>query len=221
MWCGVRARRAVADIPSAMGASMFKPPPAYPGMSVGLLGGTFDPPHAGHMHISEMALKRLGLDRLWWLVTPGNPLKTRGDMTSFMERLSAAKAIARHPRIDVTGFEAGTGSAYTADTIAFVKNRYASTRFVWIMGADNLESFHHWKNWQTIMEEMPVAVIDRPGYRLGAHSSKAAHFFSRSYVEESDALGLKWLQPPAWTFLTVPLSAHSSTALRGANLKTG
>ena len=112
-------------------------------MTIGLLGGTFNPPHAGHMHISEVALKRLGLDRLWWLVTPGNPLKTKGDTASFTRRLVQAQKLARHPRIDVTGFEASLGSAYTADMLGFLTRRYPGTRFIWVMGADNLAALHH------------------------------------------------------------------------------
>ncbi|MDA7948491.1 MAG: nicotinate-nucleotide adenylyltransferase [Hyphomicrobiaceae bacterium] len=187
-------------------------------MSIGLLGGTFDPPHAGHVHISEMALKRLGLDRLWWLVTPGNPLKSPSDMKSFASRLHAARALVRHPRIDVTGFEVATGSAYTADTIAYLRRRYPCTRFVWIMGADNLASFHLWRRNREIMEGVPIAVMDRPGYRLAACASRTSHRFANAYLEETDASGLKSMTPPAWTFLTVPLSSLSSTALREAGL---
>ena len=188
-------------------------------MSVGLLGGTFDPPHGGHVHVSELALNRLGLDRLWWMVTPGNPLKQRADMASFVDRLNAARALMRHPRIDITGFEAATGSAYTADTIAFLRRRYPGTRFVWIMGADNLASFHLWDRSDDIMRRVPVAIIDRPGYRLAACASRTSHRFAGAYVEESDALGLKFINAPAWTFLTVPLSSLSSTALRDSTVK--
>lgn len=188
-------------------------------MSVGLLGGTFDPPHAGHVHVSELALNRLGLDRLWWMVTPGNPLKQRADMASFVDRLDAARALIRHPRIDITGFEAATGSAYTADTIAFLRRRYPGTRFVWIMGADNLASFHLWDRSDDIMTRVPVAIIDRPGYRLAACASRTSIRFADAYVEETDAPGLKSIKPPAWTFLTVPLSSLSSTALRGTMVK--
>lgn len=192
----------------------LRPPPAYPGMTIGLLGGTFDPPHDGHMHISEVALKRLGLDRLWWLVTPGNPLKDRADMTKFKKRLKKARKFARHPRIDVTGFEAARGSAYTAQTLAFLVERYPAVRFIWVMGADNLASFHKWHLWREIASTMPIAVVDRPGYRLPALSSPAAHVFSRYRVEESDAAGLYRYRAPAWTMLTLPLSFLSSTELR-------
>lgn len=195
------------------------PPPAFPGMTIGLLGGTFDPPHDGHMHISEVALKCLGLDRLWWLVTPGNPLKDRSDMTAFETRLKKARKFARHPRIDVTGFEAARGSAYSAQTLAYLVERYPEVRFIWVMGADNLASFHKWHLWREILCTVPVAVMDRPGYRFAAMSSPAAQAFSRYRVEESDAAGLYRYRAPAWTMLTLPLSSLSSTELRQGRAK--
>lgn len=199
-------------------AELFRAPPAYPNMSIGLLGGTFDPPHAGHVHVSEMALQRLGLDRLWWLVTPGNPLKTHRDVTSFTDRLNAARAFVRHPRVEVTGFEATAGSTYTADTIAILKRHYPHTQFIWIMGADNLVEFHRWERWREIMQAVPIAVMDRPGYRMAARASRTARCYANAYVEESDVPGLKRIMPPAWAFLTVPLSPLSSTALRNNKL---
>lgn len=192
----------------------LKPPPAFPGMTIGLLGGTFDPPHEGHKHISDIALKRLGLDRLWWLVTPGNPLKTRTDVASFAKRLGQARALARHPRIDVTGFEAARGSTYSAETICFLVNRYPATRFIWVMGADNLVVFHRWGLWAEILCTLPVAVVDRPGYRLPALAGRAASRFASARVDESDSAGLKRFRPPAWTLLTNRLSPLSSTELR-------
>jgi nicotinate-nucleotide adenylyltransferase len=193
---------------------MLKPPPAYPGMTIGLLGGSFNPPHAGHFHISQIALKRLGLSRLWWLVTPGNPLKGKRDTASFAKRLAQAEKLARHPRIDVTGFEAMWGSAYTSDMLGFLTQRFPGTRFIWIMGADNLVNFHHWHNWREILDQVPIAVIDRPGYRYAARAGRAGQCFAPSYVDESDAKGLHRYQPPAWTFLNAPLSELSSTDLR-------
>ena len=187
---------------------------AYSGMTIGLLGGTFNPPHVGHLHISQVALKRLDLDRLWWLVTLGNPLKTSNDAATFAKRLNDAENFAAHPRIDVTGFEASRGSAYTADMLAFLTSRYPMTRFIWIMGADNLVTFHHWQRWRDILKRVPVAIIDRPGYRYAARSARAAQYFDRSYVDESDASGLFRCQPPAWTFITAQLSDLSSSSLR-------
>ncbi len=190
-------------------------------MTIGLLGGSFNPPHAGHIHISQIALKRLGLDRLWWLVTPGNPLKSRQDADTFTKRLAQAAKLADHPRIDVTGFEASRGSAYTADMLGFLTQRFPGTRFIWVMGADNLVTFHHWQNWRDIMGLTPIAVIDRPGYRYAARTGKAAQCFARAYVDESDAKGLHRYQPPAWTFLNAPLSQLSSTGLRAGGDANG
>lgn len=197
-----------------MPGGRVKTPLAFPGMTIGLLGGTFDPPHDGHRHISEIALRRLGLDRLWWLVTPGNPLKSRSDVTAFVKRLDKARTFARHPRIDVTGFEAERGSSYTAETIAFLVERFPAVRFIWVMGADNLASFHRWHLWKEILCTVPVAVVDRPDYRLPAVAGRAAQYFSFARVEESDASGLSRLSPPAWTLLTNRLSPLSSTELR-------
>lgn len=214
MWCAARAipvpGNAALDVP----AGKFKTPPAYAGMTIGLLGGTFNPPHAGHLHISQVALKRLGLDRLWWLVTPGNPLKTRGDAASFVKRLGQAEKLASHPRIEVTGFEASLGSPYTADMLAFLIRRFPGARFIWVMGADNLRHFHRWRRWRDILETVPVAVIDRPGYRYAARAGIAAQCFASAYIDESDAHGLHRYHPPAWTFLSAPLIDLSSTGLR-------
>ena len=195
-------------------AHELKPPPAYADMTIGLLGGTFGPPHAGHLHISQVALRRLGLDRLWWLVTPGNPLKTNRDAGSFRKRMSDAEALASHPRIDVTGFEASLGSSYTADMLSFLTRRFPATRFIWVMGADNLAQFHHWQRWRDILKLVPVAVIDRPGCRYAARAGIAAQAFAAAYVDESDANGLYRYHPPAWTFLSAPLSELSSSELR-------
>ena len=183
-------------------------------MIIGLFGGTFDPPHDGHVHLSETVLKRLGLDQLWWLVTPGNPLKSRNDAASFASRLAQAERLARHPRIVVTGFEARTRSAYTADTLGFLMQRYPATRFIWVMGADNLASFHHWRRWRDIRRAVPVAVVDRPGYRFAARAGRAASCFAPAYLDESDSQGLKQMRPPVWTLLSTPLSALSSSELR-------
>lgn len=200
--------------PEPLQREHLRTPLAFPGMTIGLLGGTFDPPHGGHMHISVTAIKRLGINRLWWLVTPGNPLKTRSDVAAFGERFAQARAQTRDPRIKVTGFEASLGSAYTAETIAYLRRRYPQTRFIWVMGADNLVNFHRWERWRDILQSVPVAVIDRPGYRFAALSGRAAQAYARAYVDESDAGGIGRFTPPAWTFLTARLSPLSSTELR-------
>lgn len=187
---------------------------AYPGERIGLLGGSFNPPHDGHLRISLYALKRLGLARVWWLVTPGNPLKDNGNLATLDERMAAARALARHPRIVITGFEAALPSRYTAATIAFLRRRFPATRFVWLMGADNLVSIHRWNAWTEIYGRLPIAVLDRPGWRLRGLSSKAAIRFRQGFVAEERAISLARRRPPAWTFLTLPLSAHSSTEIR-------
>jgi nicotinate-nucleotide adenylyltransferase len=189
-------------------------PATGPGQRIGLLGGSFNPPHVAHRHISEVVLKRLGLDRIWWLVTPGNPLKGRAELAPLAERLVLCRAMAKNPRIEVTAFERDLPTAFTAGTVAFLKRRSPRVRFVWIMGADNLVGFHHWRRWRELLSMVPVVVVDRPGWRLKALASKAARAFARSRVPEGRAMGLVAMSPPAWTFLTGPLSSVSSTDLR-------
>lgn len=192
----------------------LRAPMAAPGMRIGLLGGSFNPAHAAHRQISLAALKRLGLDQVWWLVSAGNPLKDLSDLPPVSERVRHARAVANHPRIIVTGFDGGTGTPYTADLLAALVQRYPRVDFVWLMGADNLATVHRWKSWPKIFQLVPVAVLDRPGYRLKARASRAAHRFARAYVDETDAAGLASLRAPAWTILTHRLSGLSSTALR-------
>ena len=194
---------------------------AAPGMRIGLLGGSFDPPHEAHRDISATALKRLGLDQVWWLVTPGNPLKDVSELPGLAERVAAAEAVARHPRIEVTGFEGGSGTGYTIDLLKSLKRRFPSVHFVWLMGADNLADFHRWRAWAEIFALLPIAVLDRPGYRLKGRASRAAHRFAPYYVDETDAGGLALLDPPAWTILSHRLSSLSSTALRESVLESG
>jgi len=189
-------------------------PPTAPGQAVGLLGGSFNPPHAAHRQISDIVLKRLGLDQVWWLVTPGNPLKGRAELAPLSERLVLCRAMAKNPRIKVTAFERDLPTAHTAATLAFLKRRSPLVRFVWIMGADNLANFHRWWRWREILTTVPVVVVDRPGWRLKALASKAAQAFAASRVPEAEARGLVAIPPPAWTFLTGPLSGVSSTDLR-------
>ena len=183
-------------------------------MRIGLLGGSFNPAHAGHRHISLMALRRLRLDRVWWLVTPGNPLKSHADLAGHGARLKTARRLAAHPRIAVTGFEAETGLVYTVETVAYLLSRAPRARFVWLMGADSFAGLHRWRRWREIVGSMPIAVIDRPGYRLKAMASSAGHALARFRIDEADAALLPSLKPPAWAFLTLPLSALSSTDIR-------
>lgn len=189
-------------------------PPHAPGMRIGLFGGSFNPPHAGHRAASVLALKKLRLDRLWWLVTPGNPLKDTRVLPPLSQRIEAAQDVAAHPRIDVTGFEAAIGTTYSADTIAWLLREAPVTYFVWIMGADNLLHFHRWRNWRDIFLMLPVAVVDRGGLSLKAASGPAAISFARARVPEHRAATLATLAPPAWVFLHGVKSDLSSTALR-------
>lgn len=189
-------------------------PLALPGQRIGLFGGSFNPPHDGHRAISLEALKRLRLDCIWWLVSPQNPLKDPNQNTALDLRLEQARAIARHPRIHVTGFEAVISSRYTADTIDAVSLYWPSTRFVWIMGADSLAHFHRWQNWQGLAERIPMAIVNRPGFALKSLSSPAARRYERHRLDESDAPLLAGSTPPAWCFLQVPLRCESSTSIR-------
>jgi nicotinate-nucleotide adenylyltransferase len=183
-------------------------------MKIGLLGGSFNPPHAAHLRISLEALRRLGLDQVWWLVSPGNPLK-HPPPPAAETRASAAARLVRHPRIKITDFETGLGSAYTCDTIRYLKRRFPDARFVWLMGADNLAQFHRWKDWKSLFGLVPIAVFDRPGFRFKAFAGRAAQAFWRFFIDPSDAAALPLLDPPAWTLLSLPLSPLSSTVLRG------
>ena len=184
------------------------------GLTIGLFGGSFNPAHAGHRLASLIAMRQLGLDRVWWIVTPGNPLKDNAGLPPLAARMAEAKAVARHPRIDVTGFEAEIGTRYSYDTIAYLKRRCPDTRFVWIMGADNLRSFHRWQQWQRLASLVPFAVIDRPGSTWTASRAPAAVALVAARLREEEARSLAHRKPPAWIFLHGPRSPLSSTALR-------
>jgi nicotinate-nucleotide adenylyltransferase len=181
-------------------------------MRIGLLGGSFNPAHQAHREISLTALRRLGLDRVWWLVSPANPLKDPSGLPSVEARVDAAREVARHPRIDVTGFSGR--SAFTVDLLVELKRRFPGVRFVWLMGADNLAQFHRWRAWEKIFALQPIAVFDRPGYRLKALASRAAQRFAADRINQTEAAGLAGRAPPAWTLLAHPLSGLSSTVLR-------
>lgn len=196
-------------------------PPYAPGMRIGLFGGTFDPPHQAHLGASLLALKRLKLDRVWWLVTPGNPLKNTKGLAPLAARIAAARALTRHPRIDVTGIEAAINTRYTYDTIRWLKARCPGVRFVWIMGADNLRSFHRWQKWRGIARLVPFVVIDRLGPSLYAAASPAGLAFGYARIPAHDAVTLPGRKPPAWSFLHGLKSPLSSTALRALRQRGG
>ncbi|QJD18140.1 nicotinate-nucleotide adenylyltransferase [Paracoccus sanguinis] len=190
-------------------------PRAIAGQRIGLLGGSFDPPHAGHLHITEMALRRFRLDRVWWLVSPGNPLKAHGP-APLAERIAAARALADDPRIVVTGLEARLGTRRTADTLAAMQALWPGVRFVWLMGSDNLVQFARWDRWQGIAARVPIGVIARPGSRTAARTSRAATILARHRLPEARAALLADATPPAWVLINVPMTALSSSAIRAA-----
>ena len=188
-------------------------PSARPGQSVGLLGGSFDPAHAGHLAVTHEAQVRLQLDRLWWLVTPGNPLKARGP-APLEARVAQARALMRHPAVTVTDIEARLGTRYTAETLRALRRAYPGVRFVWLMGADNLVQFDRWQDWRWIMETVPVAVLARPGDRLAARTSKAARVYRAARLPAREAPRLARTAAPAWVFLNMPMRKVSSSAIR-------
>jgi nicotinate-nucleotide adenylyltransferase len=189
-------------------------PPHVPGLRIGLFGGSFNPPHRGHVHASELALKRIRLDRVWWLVSPGNPLKETDGLPPLAARMAAARALVRDPRIVVTGLEAEIGTRYTHDTVAYLRRRCAGVRFVWIMGADILRQLHLWQRWREIAELVPLAVIDRPGPTRPTLGTPAAHWLAAHRISEEEAALLPDTDPPAFVFLHGPRVDLSSTMLR-------
>jgi nicotinate-nucleotide adenylyltransferase len=188
-------------------------PLARAGQKVGLLGGSFDPAHEGHAHITREALKRFGLDHVWWLVSPGNPLKKRGP-AALSTRIQHACSVIQHPKVQVTDLEARLGTRYTAQTLRRLLPRYPGVRFVWLMGADNLAGFHHWQDWEEIMQMLPVGVLARPGDRISARRSVAAQHYDMARLPGIASQLLPLREAPCWCYINVPLSAASSTAIR-------
>jgi nicotinate-nucleotide adenylyltransferase len=186
-------------------------PHARRGMVIGLLGGSFDPAHEGHVHITREALKRMGLDRVWWLVTPANPLKAR-QPAPMVDRLARARAVMRDPRVVVTDLETRLGTVWTADTIAALQRAYPGVAFVWLMGADNLVQFHKWGRWREIMARVPIGVLARPGSGIGARLSVAAQIFRGNRVGRGENLAHR--KAPAWVFVNLPMNDASSTEIR-------
>ena len=187
-----------------------------PGARIGLLGGSFNPAHDGHRQITLDALQRLGLDQVWWLVSPQNPLKGTGDMAPLAERLATARRTARHPRVRVSDIETLLGTTYTAKTIKLMCHHFPKVRFVWLMGADNLVQIPAWQDWTRIFNSVAVAVFDRPSYSLRACAGQAARRFARHRLPEGRARRVATRCPPAWVFLHSRLNASSATALRAA-----
>jgi nicotinate-nucleotide adenylyltransferase len=187
--------------------------PIPQGQRVGLLGGSFDPPHSGHLHVSRLALLRFGLDRVVWLVSPANPLK-RHAPAPLEARMGAARGLIRHPRIAVSDYEARKGTRFTAETLAGLRRDFPRIRFVWLMGADNLAQLHRWEDWKRIMHAMPMGVLARPGARLAALTSPAAQVFDHARLPERAARALPFAAPPRWCFVNLPMVDLSSTTLR-------
>jgi nicotinate-nucleotide adenylyltransferase len=192
-------------------------PVAVPGMVVGLLGGSFDPAHAGHVHITREALKRFALDRVWWLVSPGNPLKPRGPAPLDL-RLARARDVMQHPRVVVTDIETRLGTRYTAETLARLGAIYPGVRFVWLMGADNLAQFHRWDRWQRIIGSVPVGVLARPGGAARARLAPAPRMFAAARLRQSAAITLGRHNAPAWCFVNLPMVDLSSSAIRARGI---
>jgi len=204
--------------------TVFSPPPPFGDtrrIRVGLLGGSFNPAHEGHLHVSRMALRRLGLDQVWWLVSPGNPLKAGQDMASLDERLAGAREAARHPRVLPTLIEVRLNTRYTVDTVALLRRRFPRARFVWLMGADNLAQFHLWRGWGRLARIVPVAVFDRPGYSLVPVHARAARRLARWRHSVSGAAVLAEASAPAWVFLPIRRHEASATAIRAARALPG
>ena len=195
------------------GALWVRPPgPVSPGLRIGLLGGSFNPPHAGHLHVSQVALDHLGLDYVWWLVSPQNPLKPVAGMAPLDERVVQARALAHHPRIRVSALESELGTQFTIDTLHALKRRFPSVRFVWLMGSDNLKDFQRWRRWQDIAALVPIVVVVRPGSTLAPLYAKVAQRLARA--RRSDWRHIADAPPPALAVIDAPRSEMSSTAIR-------
>lgn len=192
-------------------------PLAFSGQKIGLLGGSFDPPHRGHVEITSEALQRFGLDQVWWLVTPGNPLKAHGP-APVAERIAKAHAIIAHPRVRITALECHLGTRYTAQTLRKLTALYHGVHFTWIMGADNMVSLHRWDDWETIMQTVPVGVLARPGSTLRAGLSRAARIYPEARLPEAQSHRLGGMSAPAWCLVHMPLNKMSSSAIRAGRV---
>jgi len=188
-------------------------------MAIGLLGGSFNPAHGGHLHISQAALDRLDLDEVWWLVSPQNPLKSAQDMAPFEDRWASACEHATDPRIRISDFERQAGTVYTADTLEALAKAYPDHRFVFLIGADILIEFHKWRDWRKIFRRIPIAVFARPSFSSRALHSRAARRFARHRGRERLARRLAWKRAPAWIFFSITLDTTSATKIRRHDLR--
>jgi nicotinate-nucleotide adenylyltransferase len=192
-----------------------------PGQTVGLYGGSFNPAHGGHAHVAETARRRLGLDRVIWLVSPQNPLKSGAETAGLAARMAGARRFAHGRAMIVSDAEARLGVRYTIDTLRLLKARFPRVRFVWIMGADSLADFHRWRGWTQILHEVPVAVVSRPWIALKARFSPTVQRFGRGRLPSRRSRRLPSSTPPCWVFLRAPLNFQSSTALRARQRRKG
>lgn len=180
---------------------------------IGLFGGSFNPPHEGHLHVSGQAAKRLGLDRVAWLVAPANPLKEEKP-AAYEKRMEACRRITASQRVIVSDIERRQGFTRTIQTVSYLRKTRPGTRFVWIMGADSFLNLHKWEDWESIMRQIPVAVFARPGYRERARTCSAAGRFRKARVPEANSKALPLMKPPAWTLLNIPMKSVSSREMR-------
>lgn len=187
-------------------------------LRVGLLGGSFDPAHEGHVHITKEALRRFDLDQVWWLVSPGNPLKSHAP-APIEARIAQAKSVMVHPRVKISDLERKLGTVYTADTLRGLIAKFPRTKFIWLMGADSMAGLDNWQDWRWIMETVPVGVLARPGQRISARMSKAARIYSSFRLRRAQSRLLSHSVAPAWCFVNVPMSDASSTKIRAAKTK--
>ena len=186
---------------------------------IGLLGGSFNPAHHGHLSISKIALRRLGLNQIWWIVSPRNPLKEYDFLYDFEERVFSARKIINTNNISISKLELNAQIKYTIGTLEYLRTRYHRSRFVWIMGADNLNQFHLWKEWEKIIRLMPIAIIDRPSSSLNVTSSVFANKYRAYRIDEADSSQLIYYKKPAWVFMHTKLNYQSSSQLRNSEVK--
>lgn len=187
----------------------------HPGMAVGLLGGSFDPAHEGHAHLTRVALTRFSLDRVIWLVSPGNPLKAQGP-APLADRMAQARRVISDPRVQISDFESRIGTRYTAETIEALQKACPRVRFVWLMGADNLQQFHRWERWQDILHAVPLGVLARPGWRQSALQSRTARQYRAYQLPGAASHLLAGQEAPAWCFVNMPMTSVSSTQIRAS-----
>ena len=187
------------------------------GTTIGLLGGSFDPPHSGHVHITNQALQTLSLNKIWWLVSPGNPLKPKGPL-SLIKRVNECKKIVQNPNVVVSDIEVRLNTYFTAHTLRKLFTLYPRARFVWLMGADNLTNFHNWEEWTWIMENIPLGIMARPGEQVKAGLSQTALRYRRFRVNSYNASAIPFMRAPAWSLLGGPMRDVSSTKIRSTGL---